>query len=243
MGGFTHSARHYLVHEHIEAYTRSARAFLHASLLPRDAGGHFAAARRRVLFLLMTGMLLLSATAWVAVPQAPTGLPSNRPVSPRSRATTPAPVIGQTTVFEMMQHVFREEGVPTRFVRLAEVESLLDPAAVSRSGARGLFQLMPVAARRFGLHVGVGLDERSNPELNTRAAARYLRFLHGRFGSWPLAVAAFNAGEGTVAAAMALTAGKTYDDIEHALPSQTRSYVPRVLALVESPVRPPADDV
>jgi membrane-bound lytic murein transglycosylase D len=75
-------------------------------------------------------------------------------------------------------------------------------------------------------------DERTNPEKSARAAAKLLRKLHGMFGSWPLALAAYNSGEGTVRRALKANGATTYAGIADKLPSETRLYVPKVLALV-----------
>ena len=73
---------------------------------------------------------------------------------------------------------------------------------------------------------------RSNPARNARAAARYLKYLHGRFGNWPLALAAYNCGQGRVAKALAASGGRTFDDIHDRLPAETRMYVPKIAALL-----------
>lgn len=127
--------------------------------------------------------------------------------------------------------VFREEGIPAELVWLAEVESSLNPEARSPVGAAGLFQFMPATAQRFGL-VLEPKDERLEPAKSARAAARYLRFLHGKFTSWPLAFAAYNAGEGRVRRLLQEKNASSFEDIAEYLPLETRMYVPKVMAVV-----------
>jgi membrane-bound lytic murein transglycosylase D len=131
----------------------------------------------------------------------------------------------------VLKEVFRDQGVPHQLVWLAEVESSLDPAARSPVGAAGLFQFMPETAKRFGLQLEPS-DERLQPEKSARAAAKYLRFLHGEFNSWPLAIAAYNAGEGAVGRLLAKKRASTFDEIAPQLPVETQMYVPKVLATV-----------
>jgi hypothetical protein len=136
--------------------------------------------------------------------------------------------------------IFAEEGVPQALLVVAQVESNFDPLALSPKGARGLWQLMPETAARFGLRVDAGIDERTHPVPATRAAARYLRELYLRFGDWLLALAAYNAGEGRVESALARAAsGKPSPSFRASfwhlatlglLPEETRRYVPAILA-------------
>lgn len=130
-----------------------------------------------------------------------------------------------------LRAVFNAEGLPPELVWLAEAESTFNPDAVSPVGAKGLFQLMPATARELGLRT-MFPDERSDPEKNARAAARYLRQLHGRFGDWPLALAAYNAGPGRVRRTLTARQAKTFSEISPALPAETRMYVPKVLAIL-----------
>ena len=127
---------------------------------------------------------------------------------------------------------FASEGVPAALAWLAEAESSLNPNARSPAGARGLFQLMPDTAHALGLGTFFP-DERNDPDKSARAAARYLRTLYGRFGSWPLALAAYNAGEGRVRRLLASRGTGDFAGIATGLPVETRMYVPKVLALVE----------
>ncbi len=126
---------------------------------------------------------------------------------------------------------FRAEGVPAQIAWLAEAESSLNPEARSPAGARGLFQFTPDTARQFGLSTFLP-DERTDPEKSARAAARDLRALARRFRSWPLAFAAYNAGEGRVSRALAARHAVSYGEIAAALPGETRMYVPKVCALI-----------
>ncbi len=131
-----------------------------------------------------------------------------------------------------LREAFVAEGVPPELAWLAEVESSLNPAARSPAGAAGLFQLMPGTARALGLATLLP-DERRDPDKSARACARYLRSLYARFGSWPLALAAYNAGEGRVGRELASHGAVDFAGVASALPSETRMYVPKVCALVD----------
>jgi len=131
-----------------------------------------------------------------------------------------------------LREAFTAEGVPPELAWLAEAESTLNPDARSPAGAAGLFQLMPDTAHALGLGTFLP-DERKDPEKSARAAARYLRALYGKFGSWPLALAAYNAGEGRVRRELASRGATDFAGVAAALPAQTRMYVPKVCALVD----------
>ncbi|MGI5868840.1 MAG: lytic transglycosylase domain-containing protein [Kiritimatiellia bacterium] len=132
-----------------------------------------------------------------------------------------------------LERIFEASGLPPQLVWVAEVESTLDPAARSPAGAVGLFQLMPRTAQSLGLELSPR-DQRLDPEHNARAAATYLKTLHRRFGSWPLALAAYNAGEGRVAKLCRRRNTRNFDDIADALPTETQMYVPRVLETIRA---------
>lgn len=130
-----------------------------------------------------------------------------------------------------LKPLFREEGIPPEWIWLAEVESSFNPKARSPVGARGLFQFMPATAERFGMKTSWP-DQRTDPERSARAAARYLRILYRQFGSWPLAIAAYNAGEGRVGRLLSRQKTQTYEGIVDHLPTETQLYVPKVFATV-----------
>ncbi len=130
-----------------------------------------------------------------------------------------------------LKKIFRAEGVPPELVWQAEVESSFNPEARSPVGARGLYQFMPATGRSFGLDQGPP-DERLNPSKSGRAAARYLKKLYRRFDSWPLALAAYNAGEGRVGRNLKKYRVATFSALAPHLPAETRMYVPKVLATV-----------
>src|SRR5213078_1255012 len=104
------------------------------------------------------------------------------------------------------------------------------PRARSPAGAAGLFQLMPATARRYGLKTVWPRDERLQPEPSARAAAQYLQYLHLRFKDWRLALAAYNAGEGTVQELLTSQKTVSYDAIAARLPAETQMYVPKIEA-------------
>ena len=141
----------------------------------------------------------------------------------------PAPAVTNKHIARLKQ-IFVEERVPAELAWIAEVESSFDARARSPAGAAGMFQLMPVTARSLDLSVGVLRDERLQPEKSARAAARYLRRLHERFGDWRLALAAYNAGETRVAALLKKYQARTYDAIAAQLPVETQMYVPKIEA-------------
>ena len=131
----------------------------------------------------------------------------------------------------VLRAAFVAEGVPPELAWLAEVESTLDPAARSPAGAKGLFQLMPETARALGLSTFLP-DDRADAKKSAHAAARYLHTLHTKFGEWPLAFAAYNAGEGRVQRMLASHQARNFAGISAALPSEARMYVPKVCATI-----------
>ena len=136
---------------------------------------------------------------------------------------------GAKTYVPRLKTVFASQKAPPALVWVAEVESSFDPRARSPDGAAGLFQLMPTTAQRYGLRTWP-FDQRLSPEPAGRAAAQYLVALHNRFKDWRLAIAAYNAGEGTVQNLLKRHKARTYDAIARYLPAETQMYVPRVEA-------------
>lgn len=130
-----------------------------------------------------------------------------------------------------LRSAFAAEGVPPEIAWLAEVESSLDPSARSPAGAKGLFQFTPDTAKGLGLSTFLP-DERTDPAKAAHAAARYLRTLRDKFGEWPLAFAAYNAGPGRVERLLKKHGATTFAGIAPALPSETRMYVPKVCATI-----------
>ena len=134
---------------------------------------------------------------------------------------------------EMMIPILRQEGVPQDLIYLAQAESGFHPLAVSRAGARGIWQFMGSRARGYGLSRNMWIDDRQDPEKSTRAAARHLKDLYNQFGDWYLAMAAYNSGPGTVQAAVKRTGYADFWELYHrnVLPRETRNYVPIILAV------------
>jgi membrane-bound lytic murein transglycosylase D len=134
---------------------------------------------------------------------------------------------------EMIRRTLKEEGVPQDLVYLAQAESGFHPLAVSRVGARGIWQFMASRARGYGLQRDWWVDDRQDPEKSTRAAARHLRDLYQQFGDWYLAMAAYNSGPGTVQSAVKRTGYADFWELYHrnVLPKETRNYVPIIVAV------------
>ncbi len=134
---------------------------------------------------------------------------------------------------DMMVSILTEEGVPQDLIYLAQAESGFQPTAVSRAGARGIWQFMAGRGQGYGLHHSQWADDRQDPEKSTRAAARHLRDLYAQFGDWYLAMAAYNSGPGTVQAAVKRTGYADFWELyrRNVLPKETRNYVPIILAM------------
>jgi membrane-bound lytic murein transglycosylase D len=130
-----------------------------------------------------------------------------------------------------------ERGMPLDLLYLAMIESGFQPNATSHAAAVGVWQFIPSTGQRFGLALDRAVDERRDPVRATDAALDYLQFLHNRFGSWYLAAAAYNSGEGRVARNMRQEFGRIsakneqeYYRVWHRLPPETRDYVPLMIA-------------
>jgi membrane-bound lytic murein transglycosylase D len=134
---------------------------------------------------------------------------------------------------DMMVSILKEEGVPQDLIYLAQAESGFQPLAVSRAGARGIWQFMGSRGRGYGLQRSLWVDDRQDPEKSTRAAARHLKDLYKQFGDWYLAMAAYNSGPGTVQAAVRRTGYADFWELyrRNVLPKETRNYVPIILAV------------
>ena len=152
--------------------------------------------------------------------------------APSRRKITSAWLNRSGRYLDMIQEVFQRYRLPRELAYVAMIESGFNPTAVSRAGAKGLWQFMEGTARRYGLRVDRWVDERLDPEKSTVAAAMYLRDLFGQFGSWSLAKAAYNAGELKVTLALqrdgssdfwALSRGRVLRD-------ETKRYVPAIMA-------------
>ncbi len=133
----------------------------------------------------------------------------------------------------MILEVFKQKGLPEELVFTAMIESGFDPVAVSRAGAKGLWQFMAPTARQYGLRVDRWLDERLDPEKSTVAAANYLKDLYTIFGSWDLVQAAYNAGEMKVIRAIQGTGTRDFWSLTRSrlLRDETKNYVPAIHAV------------
>jgi membrane-bound lytic murein transglycosylase D len=133
----------------------------------------------------------------------------------------------------LFERTLEAQGLPKDIVFLSMIESGFEPGAVSRVGAGGPWQFMPGVARAYGLEVGPWVDARRDPERSAEAAAHYLKDLYVRFGSWPLAFAAYHAGYGAVLKSIVRYNTNDYWELcrqEAGLPWETTLYVPKILA-------------
>jgi membrane-bound lytic murein transglycosylase D len=137
-------------------------------------------------------------------------------------------------ILPQMKAILVANGLPAALSAVPAIESRYQPLARGTHGELGLWQLLPGTARRWGLEVSRARDERAHVDRSTQGAARYLAFLHDRYDDWPLALAAYNAGEGRVDRALADCPGASFWDLAErgALPQISREYVPKILAVV-----------
>src|ERR1035441_6729443 len=153
--------------------------------------------------------------------------------STRGRGTLERALARSGRYEDMIRRVLREQGVPRDLIYLAQAESGFHPLAVSRAGARGMWQFMGSRAKGYGLERSWWIDDRQDPEKATRAAAHHLKDLYNEFGDWYLAMAAYNSGPGTVQSAVKRTGYADFWELynRNVLPKETRNYVPIIVAV------------
>ena len=153
--------------------------------------------------------------------------------SSRGRGTLERALVRAGRYREMILRILKEEGVPQDLIYLAQAESGFQPLALSRAGARGMWQFIASRANGYGLRKDWWVDERQDPEKATRAAARHLKDLYNQFGDWYLAMAAYNSGPGTVQAAVQRTGYADFWELyrRRVLPQETKNYVPIIVAV------------
>ena len=141
----------------------------------------------------------------------------------------------QDYYFPMIEDIFDYYGLPVELKYMAVIESALNPTAVSRVGATGLWQFMYSTGRMYGLTINSVVDERRDPVKATHAAARYLKDLYGIYNDWILVIAAYNCGPGNVNKAIRRSGNrKDYWEIYYRLPRETRGYIPAFVAAAYS---------
>lgn len=150
----------------------------------------------------------------------------------RGRATMETAMRRAGQYRPMISNILSEEGVPQELIYLAQAESAFQPWALSRAGARGMWQFMAASGRNYDLNINRWVDDRQDPEKATRAAARHLKDLYDSLGDWYLAMAAYNSGIGGVERAVERTGYADFWELyrRNALPRETRNYVPIILA-------------
>jgi membrane-bound lytic murein transglycosylase D len=153
--------------------------------------------------------------------------------TPRGRAIVETGLRRKGKYDDMIARVLKEEGVPQDLIYLAQAESAFQPLALSRAGARGIWQFVQWRGNEYGLKRTWWVDERMDPEKATRAAAQHLRDLYGLFGDWYLAIAAYNCGPGNVQKGVERTGYADFWELykRNVLPRETKNYVPIILAL------------
>jgi len=153
--------------------------------------------------------------------------------TPRGRAIVETGLRRAGRYRDMISRVLQEEGLPQDLIYLAQAESAFQPQALSRAGARGIWQFLAWRGNEYGLRHTWWVDERQDPEKATRAAARHLRDLYAKYGDWYLAMAAYNCGPGNVQKAIERTGYADFWELykRNVLPGETKNYVPIIVAL------------
>src|SRR5712675_1158096 len=153
--------------------------------------------------------------------------------TPRGRAIVETGLRRAGRYREMISRVLQEEGMPQDLIYLAQAESAFQPLALSRAGARGIWQFVAWRGNEYGLRHTWWVDERQDPEKATRAAARHLRDLYSMYGDWYLAMAAYNCGPGNVQKGIERTGYADFWELykRNVLPRETKNYVPIIVAL------------
>jgi membrane-bound lytic murein transglycosylase D len=153
--------------------------------------------------------------------------------TPRGRAIVETGLRRAGRYREMIARVLSEEGLPQDLIYLAQAESAFQPLALSRAGARGIWQFVAWRGNEYGLRHTWWVDDRQDPEKATRAAAQHLRDLYASFGDWYLAMAAYNCGPGNVQKGIERTGFADFWELyrRNVLPRETKNYVPIILAL------------
>ncbi len=139
-----------------------------------------------------------------------------------------------------MADIFSDEGLPRELIFLPLIESQFNPYAYSRSRAAGPWQFMPATARRLDLKIDWWVDERRDPIKSTKAAASYLKYLYERFGSWNLALAAYNGGESRIGRALKYTGKRDFWTLRKTgyIARETKNYVPSFIAATAIAIHP-----
>lgn len=140
-------------------------------------------------------------------------------------------ILGRSFIyFSIFEKVLKEHNLPSDLKYLPIIESALNPKAVSKAGATGLWQFMYATGKEYNLNVNSYVDERKDPYLSSVAAAQYLSRLHKKYGDWMLVIAAYNCGPGRVDSAIAKAKSRNFWNLYNYLPRETRGYVPTFVA-------------
>ena len=153
--------------------------------------------------------------------------------TPRGRATFAKWLARKQRYSGLIRQTVKEDGLPEDLIYLAMIESGFNPRATSWVGAAGVWQFMPYTGRNYGLNLDHWYDERRDIVKATHAAAKYLKELHQIFGSWYLAAASYNAGEGRTLRVVRENQTRNFWELirkKKNFRSETRNYVPKIIA-------------